>query len=207
MSTLTPIILAAGASTRMGRPKALLDFDGKTALELALDAVAGVGRPVVVLGPNHEEIEAAVDLRGRSVRGALNLDVPSGQTASLLRGLSVLPANAEAFLFMPVDFPLVSAADVERLVEAYRADRDARAAIFIPSHGMKRGHPVLCRRELAAELQALPAGAPAREVIHRDPGRIAYVEYPEAYVLMDMDTPEDYVRCLGAYRARNARSR
>ena len=207
MSELTPIILAAGASTRMGRPKALLDFDGKTALELALDAVAGVGMPVVVLGPNYEEIEAAVDLGGRSLRGALNLDVSSGQTASLLRGLSVLPAHADAFLFMPVDFPLVSAADVARLVEAYRAHRDASRSIFIPSHGMKRGHPVLCRRELAAEFQALSPGAPARDVINRDPARIAYVEYPEAYVLMDMDTPEDYVRCLGAYRTRNARGR
>jgi CTP:molybdopterin cytidylyltransferase MocA len=205
MDDLTPIILAAGASTRMGRPKALLDFDGKTALELALDAVAGHGTPVVVLGPNHEEIEAAVDLRRRSTRTALNLDVHSGQTASLVRGLSALPAQADAFFFMPVDFPLVSAADVARLVEAYRADRDASTSIFIPSHGMKRGHPVLCRRELAAEFRALPADASAREVIDRDPARIAYVLFPDAHVLMDMDTPEDYVRCLGAYRARNAR--
>ena len=64
---------------------------------------------------------------------------------------------------------------------------------------------VLCRRELAAEFLALPSGGSAREVVNRVPSRVAYVVYPEAYVLMDMDTPEDYVRCLDAYRVRHAR--
>ena len=78
-------------------------------------------------------------------------------------------------------------------------------SIFVPSHDLKRGHPVLCRRELAAEFLALPAGGSARDVVNRVNSRVAYVIYPEAYVLMDMDTPEDYVRCLEAYRARNTR--
>ena len=205
MSDLTPILLAAGASTRMGRPKALLDFDGKTALELALDAVRESAPPIVVLGPNHQEIRDRVALD--RVRVAYNLEVDTGQTASLKAGLALLPSEAEAFLFMPVDFPLVTSAEVARLTEAWRTTRDSSRAIFIPSHDLKRGHPVLCRREVAGELLSLPPGASARDVLHRDTGRIGYVLYPDAYVLMDMDTPEDYVRCLGAWRARNARSR
>jgi CTP:molybdopterin cytidylyltransferase MocA len=92
-------------------------------------------------------------------------------------------------------------------VEAFREDRTPGRSIFVPSHAMKRGHPVLCRGELAAEFLALPPGASARDVMHRRPDRVAYVDYSEAYVLMDMDTPEDYVRCLEAYRAREARKR
>ena len=112
------------------------------------------------------------------------------------------PPEAEAFFFMPVDFPLVSAADVDRLVEAFRAERDPAKKIFVPSHDLKRGHPILCRRELAEEFLALREGASAREVVNRVNSRLAYVIYPEAYVLMDMDTPEDYRRCLEAYRVR-----
>jgi len=200
MGALTPILLAAGASSRMGQPKALLDFDGRTALQLALEAMQGAGTPIVVLGPNHFDIRNRVAL-GRA-KVMLNLNPDTGQTASLQAALSILPKDAEAFFFMPVDFPLVSAADVDRLVEAFRAERDPEKKIFVPSHGMKRGHPILCRRELAAEFLALPDGASAREVMNRVNSRLSYVIYPEAYVLMDMDTPEDYRRCLEAYRAR-----
>ena len=203
MSDLVPIVLAAGASSRMGRPKALLDFDGKSALQLALEAVRGFAKPIVVLGPNHPEIRARVALG--HVRVMLNLDVDSGQTASLRAALAILPQDVDAFFFMPVDVPLVTAADVARLVEAYRAEPDPGKSIFIPSHDLKRGHPVLCRRELAAEFLALPPGGSARDIVNRVPARVAYVVYPEAYVLMDMDTPEDYVRCLDAYRVRHAR--
>jgi molybdenum cofactor cytidylyltransferase len=205
MSDLVPIILAAGASSRMGRPKALLDFDGRTALQLALEAVRGFAKPIVVLGPNHPEIRARVALG--HVRVMLNLDVDSGQTASLKAALAILPGDVDAFFFMPVDFPLVTADDVARLVEAYRAEPDPAKSIFIPSHDLKRGHPVLCRRELAAEFLALPGGGSARDVMNRVNSRVAYVIYPEAYVLMDMDTPEDYVRCLEAYRARGKENR
>jgi molybdenum cofactor cytidylyltransferase len=202
MGGLTPIVLAAGASIRMGRPKALLDFDGRACLDLVLDSVRAAGRTVVVLGPNHEEIRRRVDLGAVDV--ALNLDVVSGQTASLQAALRRLPADVDAFLFMPVDLPLLRAADVDALLQSRIANPGA--SLYIPSHAMKRGHPILCDRELATEFLALPAGASARDVVNRRPDRIAYVDFAEAYVLMDMDTPEDYRRCLEAFRAREARS-
>ena len=203
MSCGTPIVLAAGASRRMGRPKALLDFDGRACLELVLDAVRPAGRPIVVLGPNHKEIRSRVDLDAADV--VLNLDPDSGQTASLQAALSRLPADADAFFFLPGDLPLLRAAEIEGLLQSRIANPGA--ALHIPSHGRKRGHPILCVRALAAEFLALPPGTSARDVVTRLPGRIAYVEVGEPYVLMDMDTPEDYRRCLEAYRARGAKSR
>jgi molybdenum cofactor cytidylyltransferase len=203
MTPITPIVLAAGASTRMGRPKALLDFDGRACLELVLDALQGHLSPIVVLGPNFGEIQKQVDLRG--VRKIINHDVELGPSHSLKVALMLPSPRAEAFLFMPVDYPLLRASDVARIVDAYEAKEDPRKAIFIPSHAMRRGHPVLFRKDLAREFLDLPAPATPRDVINRDPGRLAYVDFPEAYVLMDMDTPEDYVRCLEAYRARNAK--
>ncbi len=198
---VTPIILAAGGSTRMGRPKALLDFDGRTCLELALAAMGGLGRPIVVLGPNRAEIEARVDLSGARV--AVNPDPASGQTASLKAGLLLLERETEGFLFQPVDYPLVARADVARLVEALRAD--PAKSVFVPSHAMRRGHPVLCRRAVADEVLALPPGTPARAALFGAPGRVAHVLFDSPHVLMDMDTPEDYAGCLAAYRARRGR--
>lgn len=202
---ITPIILAAGASSRMGRPKTLLEFDGKTCLDLALAACRGLGTPIVVLGPAREEIQKRVPLG--SVQIALNEDPESGQTASLKAGLAALAPSAEAFLIYPVDFPLVSAEEVGRLVEAYLKHPDPSKAIFIPSYGMQRGHPVLCRTALAPEFAGLPDDAPARTVINQRAARISYVDFPHAYILMDMDIPEDYAKCLEAYRARERQRR
>jgi molybdenum cofactor cytidylyltransferase len=201
---ITPVILAAGASTRMGRPKALLDFDGKACLELALEAAGGLGTPIVVLGPNREEIQRRVPLG--SVQIAINEDVESGQTASLKAGLACLAPVSAAFLFQPVDYPMISRVEVRRLVDAFLACKDPNKSVFIPSYSLKRGHPVLCRSEIAQEFLALPDSAPARTAINFRPQRISYVDYAQAYILMDMDTPEDYARCLEAYRARERQS-
>ena len=183
----------------MGRPKALLTFDGPCALELALEAMGGLGRPIVVLGPNRAEIEARVDLKGVDL--AVNPDPGSGPAASLRAGLAVLPPDAEGFVFLPVDHPLVRREDLARLLAA----AGPGTAIVLPSHAGRRGHPVLCRRALADEILALPPGAPAREAIGRDPSRITHVPFDEPYILMDMDTPEDYARCLDVHRARRRR--
>jgi CTP:molybdopterin cytidylyltransferase MocA len=204
MGGMTPIVLAAGASTRMGRPKALLDFDGRVCLDLVLDAVRPAGRPIVVLGPNHEEIRRRVDLGAVDV--VLNLDVESGQTASLQAALRQLPAGTAAFLMTPVDLPLLRASEVDALLRAWKTGAGRGTSLYIPSHAMKRGHPILCSRELADEFLELRPGASARDVLHRRPERIAYVDFPDTYVLMDMDTPEDYRRCLEAYRTREAKS-
>jgi molybdenum cofactor cytidylyltransferase len=199
-SVITPIILAAGNSSRMGTPKALCDFEGYACLELVLSASRGIGQPIVVLGAAREEIQSKVDLSGIIV--VLNEDQESGQTVSFKIGLRALPAEAEAFLLFPVDTPLVTIEDVDFLIAAYRRERDLTKEIFIPSYGLRRGHPVLFRRSIAEEILALRNEAPARSVLNIRPQRIRHVDFQDPYVLMDMDTPEDYDRCLGSYRTR-----
>ncbi len=199
-SDVTPLILAAGASTRMGRPKALMDFDGKTCLDLALESIRGLGTPVVVLGADRDEIQARVPLG--SVQIALNEDFERGETSSIKIGLACLAPAAAAFLLRPVDFPLVSAEEVSLVIGAFLRNEDPNKTVFVPAYGMRRGFPVLFQRELAGEFMALPDDAPPRAVMGGRTQRICHVECGRAYVLMDMDTPEDYRRCLEAYRAR-----
>jgi molybdenum cofactor cytidylyltransferase len=186
----------------MGSPKPLLRFDGRTALEIVLSAAAeaGVEKSVVVAGKNGREVMDGHALWRRSprVRWAFNDEEGSEQLRSLQIGLAALGGEAlEGFFLHPVDHPLVTAADYRLLLEALAASRGG-AGVFILSHARRRGHPILCRGALAEKLQALLPAQTAREVIERE--EISYVLTPNAGVLEDMDTPEDYQRLLGLYR-------
>ncbi len=203
---IVPIILAAGASPRMGRPKALCDFDGRTCIELALDACreASLAPPIVVLGFQAETIRRRVPFGEATV--VLNQRAERGQTSSLKAGLTALPDRTEAFLLYPVDVPLVSAAELRLLLAAWHA-RTGDQRVFIPSHNRRRGHPALFHAELRDAFMRLPDESPARAVIDASPDRISYIECETPSVLMDMDTPEDYAHCLLVFRSRHTKRR
>jgi CTP:molybdopterin cytidylyltransferase MocA len=186
-----PLILAAGESTRMGRPKPLLDFGGRTCLDLVLAACreGGAGKPIVVLGHEQAQIRARVNLGGATV--VVNVDYQQGRTTSLKAGLRVLPTDAEAFLLYPVDCPLITGGIVRSVMDGWRA---SKRSIVIPSHAMRRGHPVLFASALKEEFLALGDDESARTVVNADAARISYVDAPEE-CLVDMDTPEEYERC------------
>ena len=178
----------------MGRPKPLCTFGGRPALELVLDACGRAGLiRIVVLGHAAKEIREGVTFGGAMV--VENPDYEKGQTSSFQAGLRALPAESAAFLLFPADHPLITAAEIDPLVAEFRRRRTERK-IFVPSYNLKRGHPVLFDVSMRDELLGLPADTPARKVLDLHPGRIAYVEIPTPAILMDMDTPEDYARCV-----------
>ncbi|MGH9593849.1 MAG: nucleotidyltransferase family protein, partial [Bryobacteraceae bacterium] len=97
------IILAAGASSRMGTPKALLDYRGETFVGRLMRVLGAVCDPVmVVLGYHAAEIGARVPA---NVRVVLNPDPDRGQLSSLQTALAALPVEADGFAFVPVDSP------------------------------------------------------------------------------------------------------
>jgi CTP:molybdopterin cytidylyltransferase MocA len=193
---VVPIVLAAGGSRRMGRPKALLPFGARTALEVIVDVArdAGAARAIVVVEPG-----TAVEAHAASldVAVATNPHPERGQASSLQVGLAALPAGAAAFFMWPVDHPLATATDVRALVDAFRAG----APIAIPSHARRRGHPVLVSTALTGEFLALSPGETARSIVARHADRVAHVD-ASADVLADMDTPDDYERCAQRFLAR-----
>jgi molybdenum cofactor cytidylyltransferase len=200
-SHVVPVILAAGASTRMGRPKALCDFYGRSCLELALDACreARLAAPIVVLGFWAREIRAAVRLETATIR--INDRPQGGQTSSLKVGLAGLPHRTEAFLLYPVDFPLLTAVDIQPLCVAWQMRRRERR-IFIPSYGRQRGHPVLFDIALRDDCLHLDDGQPLDALADARANQVALVAHDTPYILMDMNTPVDYARCLAEFRRR-----
>jgi molybdenum cofactor cytidylyltransferase len=187
---LTAVILAAGESSRMGRPKALLEVAGETFLgRLArVFREAGVGEVVVVLGHGADGLRAAAPAGARVV---VNEAWREGMLGSVAAGAAA--ATGEAFFVAPVDHPLFRPSTVRALEVALI---DPRIAVAVPTHEGRRGHPLLLRTPLRAELAQVPPGQGASWVMRRDPSRVAEVAVEDPGVVADVDTPEDYRRLV-----------
>lgn len=192
------IVLAAGASRRMGSPKPLLPLEDETYLErvLARLRAAGLESCLVVLGDGADRIAAEVGLDADVT--VVNPDWARGMLCSLQSGLrravEVLP-RADAAVVAPVDIPRFAPETVRALIEA-RAR--TRAPVVVPVYRGEHGHPVLFGREVWQELLLPHPARGARAVVdaHRD--ELAGVVVDDPWVLRDADTPADHARMSGA---------
>jgi molybdenum cofactor cytidylyltransferase len=190
------IVLAAGKSERMGRPKALLALRGRTFIETILDAISRspVEHTVVVVGHHPDEIEPHVATFARTV---LNPDYEKGMITSIQAGIRALPAGMDGALLFLVDHPVVDSESIQSLLAHASPDR-----IVVPMFEGRRGHPVFFGMAVLEEVLALPASEGANIVVRRDPGRIVQVSVNSPGVLMDVDTPEDYRNLQSKYEPR-----
>lgn len=190
VDAIAGLILAAGESRRMGRDKALLEYQGRPFLEVILNNLrqAEIARPVVVLGHHADEIERAVGLGNAEV--VINADYRRGQTSSLQAGLRVLDSSAVAGVMLClVDHPAASAAVMRRLQDAFR---ETGAPVVVPVRQERRGHPVMIGRALFEELLALDPGQGANTVMQKYRNASYFLDAGEDGVLFDIDDPGDY---------------
>ncbi|HEU5102523.1 MAG TPA: nucleotidyltransferase family protein [Roseiflexaceae bacterium] len=185
------LILAAGASSRMGRPKQLLDWQGRPLVRAAAEtALAARLEPlVVVVGGARAEVEAA--LAELPLRIVFNPEYAAGQSTSLRAGIAALDAHAEAVVVLLGDQPFVTTAIVERLVAEWLS---TKAPIVAPIYAGQRGNPVLFARAVFPELLDIRGDQGARSVLAADPSRIHPVAFDDPRPLTDIDTLEDYER-------------
>ena len=184
---LAGIILAAGASRRMGSPKALLDYRGETFVGRLVRIFSCCCDVVIVVAGVHAElIRGRMDRRARLV---INPDPDRGQLSSLQTALAEVPRDAAGFLFTPVDCPTVREETIETLIHAFHKNRTLFA---IPRYHGRRGHPVCVRASLIAEFLALPPTAETRAVVNMHADRITYIDVDDPGVLADVDDLEAY---------------
>jgi molybdenum cofactor cytidylyltransferase len=183
------VLLAAGGSTRLGRPKQLLTHRGKTLVRRAAESAVGAecGPVVVVLGAQAEAMMA--ELAGLPVHPVHNADWERGLGSSLRVGRRALEAGVEGALVMLCDQLQVDAAHLRALVSAFTR---SRAPIVASGYEGTRGVPALFSRELFPELEALTADQGARGVIARDPSRVVEVALEGGGE--DVDTAADLTR-------------
>jgi molybdenum cofactor cytidylyltransferase len=188
------VILAAGASSRMGTPKQLLQYRGQTLLRrAALTALeAGCSPVVVVTGAHAEQFRA--ELRGLDVLEAKNPQWESGMGSSVRAGVEALvgaDANAVAVILMLCDQPFVTPKIVAGLVAAHRA---TGSPIVASQYGESFGVPALFSRSIFAELAGLKGGSGAKQVIKGHASEAHFVSFAMGEI--DVDTPDDFARLL-----------
>jgi molybdenum cofactor cytidylyltransferase len=190
------LILAGGASRRMGTPKALLRFQNETFLDRLIRVFSGVASPViVVLGHQSGQIRSGIE-RAREAIFTVNPDPERGMLSSLQCGLHVLPAGTDAVMFTPVDHPHLLPATLEKLASQFETER---APVTVPTYHGEHGHPVCIARALVHELLDLPPTALASDVIHKYVSWTSYIEVDDPAVTTDVDDPEAYAGLLAQH--------
>jgi molybdenum cofactor cytidylyltransferase len=192
------IILAAGRSSRMGRPKALLlSCDGSTFVSRLARAVShgGSSDTIVVGRPEDGDLRREVAAIGPPVRFVENAGADAGQLSSVLAGLRAAEAPAvRAVIVVPVDAPLIRADTVATVIAVFAS---TSAPVVRAVHAGRHGHPVLFSRAVFEDLRRADPAIGARAVLRAHAHLVVNVEVDDPGVLGDVDTPEDYARLFG----------
>ena len=184
------IVLAAGASTRMGRNKMFLELGGESILsrmaKRALDS--GLDPVVVVLG--HEAERARAELSGLRIVPVINPDYPRGINSSLKAGIAAVPADCAAIVVLLADMPFVTDRMIALLVERYR---ESGAPLVVSDYEGVNAPPNLYDRSLLLELGAMEGEGCGKQVVRKHSDEAVAVVWPAA-ALSDIDRPEDWDR-------------
>lgn len=200
------LLLAAGASSRMGKPKALLPFGGETVIERGVRNfhAAGIERVVVVLGCWEKEIRRACpDLFSGKVEAALNPQPELGMLSSVQCGLrAAAKLGVEAVLLALLDQPFVSPLVYRQTLEGCQTK-----PVSIPQYKGRRGHPIAMSMRLAEEALAMnPERQTLRDFVRAEPGRVQRVPVEENAILRDMDAPAEYHKELRRLQQKHGES-
>jgi molybdenum cofactor cytidylyltransferase len=187
------VVLAAGASSRMGEPKALLAAGHRTFVRRILDTLRAADVPdaIVIVRPESDAVVREIAAAGYG-RAVVNADPSRGQLSSLVTGLDAIDGpRVVAALVTLVDVPLVTPATIGTLLARAAI---SRAPIVRATYGNRHGHPVIFKRELFDALRRADPMVGAKAVFAAN--AVEDVDVDDPGVLQDVDTPDDYRRLV-----------
>jgi len=188
---ISALLLAAGESKRMGRPKLLLPLGGSTIIEQAVDNLLGsrVDEVVVVVGYRAQELGEKI--AKKPVKIVRNRRYRQGMSTSLIAGLNAIDRRAQAVMIALADQPFVESSLIDELLEEFKKhDR----GILVPVCQGRRGHPVILSLRYKERLLALRGDVGARQLIEENPDDVLEVPVESDSVNVDLNTPNDYAR-------------
>jgi molybdenum cofactor cytidylyltransferase len=188
------IILAAGASSRLGSPKQLLEWCNRPLLEHAIVNARAVlnERVIVVLGAHAESIQATIDLS--DVISIVNPDWPEGMASSICAGVHALPESASAVLILLCDQPLINSAHLQNLLNGWQTAPDR---IVTSQYHHSVGVPALFPAEFFGDLLSLNGDRGAKPILMKFEGSLLKISLPEAE--LDIDSMGDFDHLTGCY--------
>jgi len=188
---VTGVLLAAGGSERMGRPKQLLSWKGTSLVRYIVTKIlnSGVDHIIVVVGAFEDKVRQ--ELSDLPVEIVFNPDWESGQSTSVQAGLSAIQNNSGSVIFFLVDQPYLSETLIRSMIERHV---ESLAPIVAPLVSGQRGNPVLFDRVTFGDFQSLQGDAGGRQLFSRY--QVSWLEWHDEKVLLDIDTDEDYRRLL-----------
>jgi molybdenum cofactor cytidylyltransferase len=197
-------VLAAGLSSRMGSPKALLPLEGRPLLLRILSEVliSDLDRIILVYGPKGNFIRQI--LQGITQNPKLDLvynpAFRQGISTSIKRGLNKLRPETKGLMFLMGDQPFLKSSVINRLIKQFLKGSNH---IVVPYYGQRTGNPVIFPNSFVTELQALEGDTGGRQVIRRHPERVLPVQIRPLRIGWDMDTPEDYEKIKEYFNEKN----
>ncbi|MBU1966060.1 MAG: molybdenum cofactor cytidylyltransferase [Proteobacteria bacterium] len=192
---ISAIVLAAGESKRMGRPKQMLAWQGKTLLRQVLENLirSDAGEIILVLG--HEAEAISKSLTESQIKIVINPDYKQGMASSLRHGLLAMDPESEAFLVLLADQPDIGPEIMNRMIREFK-QANPRRGIVRPVYRGLRGHPVLIGVRYLQEALQLQGDVGARQILANHPEDILEIEVNQDGILKDIDTPEAYRKYL-----------
>jgi len=176
-------------SRRVGQLKQMLDWSGRSILCHVAGTLLDAGLQPVIVVLGHQRDRLAAELRGVDVHIVENPDYETGMFGSARCGLAALPKDVMRCVVALVDLPGVDCDVVRRVVGAHQ-DRDA--AVTIPRHAGRTGHPVVLGRDVIDVALAAAPSVTLRDVLARFADRTVYVDVDTDSVVRDIDTLHDY---------------
>ena len=196
MPFISAVLTAAGLSSRMGSPKSLLPWRGKTLVESQIETLleAGASEVIVVLGHRSEEV--APYATGDAVRAVINHQYKEGRTSSIRAGLDAVSPDASDIIIMAVDQPRAP----EIVSKVISAHIEANALLTSPRYRGRGGHPLAFSAALLPELsQISEENQGLREVFERHRAQITQVHFDDPAIRLDLNTPEAYREAYERY--------
>lgn len=192
---VTAIVLAAGTSSRMGRPKQLLPFEGTSLVRRAAEAALGskARQTIVVTGAASDRV--AAELSGLAVMLVHNPEYADGMSTSLRAGLQAVRPEVDAVVVLLADQPFVTSEIVDAMIDRHE---ETGAKVVRPRYGDQPGNPVLWDRSVFEELIAQEGDQGGRALLRQYVSEIAWIDLPDLGQQTDVDTPEAYAMLTGS---------
>lgn len=189
LNMISAIILAAGMSSRMGRPKQLLKVGYSTLIRIVTEnvLVSNVDEVCVVTGYKQKEVSGAIN--DLPVKVVFNPRYKDGQSTSLALGVNSISDSTSDFMIFMVDQPMISASLINMLIAEFQK---RRCLVLRPVCKGLPGHPVIFRSSLREELKILKGDEGARQVLKKLEGNVVYLPVSDEAVVFDVDTPKDF---------------